>query len=273
MKYPTLNSNRRPPRAGFLGFTLIELLVVIAIIAILAAMLLPALSAAKNKAKSTHCLSNLKQLDLAWITYSVDNNDSMVNNWVSSSNSWINATIGNVATMSGATNVLALQQGLLYPYNSSPSIYQCPASQMGPNPSDLGANLSGVRLVRNYSIMGRMGDVGDPWLPGGVGLLSPYTDYSKMNQIQNPGPSEAISFVDQSISSIDDGFFAMTTDTREWRESPTGRHNGGQFSFADGHVEHWKWQSLPIEQGAKQSSIVPVKTTADLARLQYAVFR
>src|SRR6266508_2243693 len=72
------------------AFTLIELLVVIAIMAILAAMLLPALSKAKNKAQGIQCLNNHRQLALAWRMYVDDHEEQLALPMSSHSNAWVN---------------------------------------------------------------------------------------------------------------------------------------------------------------------------------------
>src|SRR4030081_1131036 len=65
----------RQSRCGRQGFTLIELLVVIAIIAILAAILFPVFAHAREKARQTSCLSNLRQLSMAYLIYLQDNDE------------------------------------------------------------------------------------------------------------------------------------------------------------------------------------------------------
>lgn len=86
-----------PQPARQRGFTLIELLVVIAIIAILAALLLPALSRAKSKAKGIQCLSNLKQLAQANFMYVNDNSGTIP--YRLGDNLWMKSLIGNYANV------------------------------------------------------------------------------------------------------------------------------------------------------------------------------
>lgn len=245
--------NTRETTKGSNGFTLIELLVVIAIIAILASMILPALNRAKLKAQQMTDLSNLKQTGLAWAMYASDNREKMVRNLPGDKDSWIDGTKGSEMTVGGATNILAVKNGLLYPYNPNAAIYQCPSAV-------LGTPISGnQRLARNYSMEGRMGSA-----YGGVMdyIYGSGACYSKITQITRPGPANAIVMIDESINTIDDGYFAIQKPPSvDFQNSPTGRHiNSGAFEFADGHVDKKKWRGISKEQ--------PLDTTADSAGLK-----
>jgi prepilin-type N-terminal cleavage/methylation domain-containing protein/prepilin-type processing-associated H-X9-DG protein len=259
------------------AFTLIELLVVIAIIAILAALLLPALAAAKKKAGATGCLNNLKQLALAAHVYASDYADGLVPNAVGGPPSWV---MGSVNGLPGATNLADITNALLYPSAGSARIYQCPGDTIA-------VAGSSVPRIRSYSLSCMMGNN-----EGTAGDVHPgLVENRKFTQIEDPGPSRALFFVDEQTAanpgntSLDDCYYAINYahgnpayggsagNEYAWRNVPSSRHgNFGQFSFADGHVAKLNWlepktQSL---QGTDATGTPPVDL--DLQQIWQSIY-
>ena len=209
------------------AFTLIELLVVIAIIAILAAMLLPALSKAKARAQGISCMSNLKQLQLAWVLYADDHDQVLAGAF-----DWI---AGNMQVAQDATNVNLLKSGNLWEYNNSLGIYRCPADR---SVADFG--YFKLPRVRSNSM--------NNWInAGGTGSqAATYQVFVKLTNIKSP--SHTWVFVDENPKSINDGWFKVNMMSgAAFEDTPATYHNNaGGLSFADGHAEIKKWKDAAL---------------------------
>jgi prepilin-type N-terminal cleavage/methylation domain-containing protein/prepilin-type processing-associated H-X9-DG protein len=205
------------------AFTLIELLVVIAIIAILAAILFPVFAQAKEAAKKTQSLSNLKQIGLAWFLYNADSEDTLMRVSIGKPSD------GKVFYWWGSFDGTRLreEEGLLFPYTRSRGIQSDPSF-----PQTLRTTLGQTGYGYNYN------------------YLSP-SDYIPPTYAETPKPvsygqigtvSETVAFASCARMSFSlphrwEGNTSLEPPSSEY-PSFHARHSGvGTVLWADGHVK------------------------------------
>ena len=239
---------RRTRRSRRKAFTLIELLVVIAVLALLLAIFLPALRLAKAKARSVFCLSNLNQLQICAKLYSMDYDGFLPPNrhvynigTGGPSQGWNDSMTWCAGEAPYDTTTEHIKRALLFPYNRSPKIYRCPADMSRVRTKD--GQLLSIRRTRSYNLSQSIN--GYPY----ANPRSYPPSFAKEHEIDDPQPANLLFFVGVHEDGILDSHFGIPprgptyrTDRPQWWDLPAGRHSqGGCFSFADGHVERWRW--------------------------------
>ena len=205
------------------GFTLIELLVVIAVIAILAALLLPALSQAKDAARRIACANGMRQLAVAATMYANDNENTLPSMWdgsvgggnSSGTNGWIYfANFGGPALFDPS-------RGALFPYLDSKDVFKCPMD-IAPNGNSYAMN---AQLADSTSIAGF---------------------HAGKRETVVSAPASTLLFLEEAAPehpdrSTNDGYFDPRND------KVTARHrDGANYAFCDSHVAYLKSTAGPV---------------------------
>jgi prepilin-type N-terminal cleavage/methylation domain-containing protein/prepilin-type processing-associated H-X9-DG protein len=225
------------------GFTLVELLVVIALIALLMAVLLPALSRAREMGKRAVCLHHLQQLLIGWIMYADQNDDKIVCGDAEEYGDWETKTFtyasGGVhynempwtlddwsTPMTTEQKKEKIMKGALYRYVKDVKMYKCPTGQSG--------------HMRMYSTVDSMNVI---QIVGGGAVMI------KFRQTIRKPYGRIVFYDDGGTGPSAMGGFTIyvyknsTSASQVWWDEPPVRHGEGTtYSFADGHCEYYKWR-------------------------------
>lgn len=212
------------PVARKRGFTLIELLVVIAIIAILAAILFPVFARARENARRTSCLSNLKQVGLGILQYTQDYDETMP--------------------------IYAQEAGdrlgwsaMIQPYLKSTQLLQCPSESTGPN-----SNIRADNVTAPYTGLGAYSDYG--WNLN-MGWMNTADGFGTVALAAITQPTQTVVVLDNTTNQSYNFVYGGGKTTTGLVTVAEGlRHlDGLNYLFADGHV---KWhKSNSATQAAK----------------------
>ena len=204
------------------GFTLIELLVVIAIIAILAAILFPVFARAREKARQSSCLSNVKQLQLAILMYVQDYDDRFC--------------LGRQTMYGISATAYRYWYQLMEPYVKNNQIWYCPSH-------DKSASAVGY----GWNIYGRTSGNGMGYYDDNIYT---YTG-QRLSLAEIPYPASTINIGDQYL--LDDahsgrGYIYLTS-----QSGYSNLHNGGgNYGYVDGHA---KWGSQQAMWGTTDGNV------------------
>jgi len=268
------------------AFTLIELLVVISIIAILIAILIPVLGRARELGQRTVCLSNLRQLTLAWILYAEEHDGKIVLNRHHSpppfmlmrswrNEGWLGVALASASTMSRAELLQHGQKGDLWPWIKNLDIYRCPRGRPGHRVTYAIVAAANGSLVEGTYLLPLPRAGYEQYAPFGRRVGSTVLRLTRLTDIVSPGPSQRAVFMGTGQTPPREYDFHIEYLYPKWTEySPPPIHHsdGVTLSMADGHAEYWKWkgrETVNMPRSISHYRYSPVNTTSERLNRDY----